>query len=467
VTTVVNRIRYRFGFLVLLAVLAGNASVHGQGQYDVWRLRDGVVERAFDIRPGREGASPSFLTVFQDRLFLVADDGSGRDLWSYDGANAPQKHSDTNAGFMQISRQFGDELLFIVGPGNRMWRYGVNGSEILPGAEAIGIASAPGPGVLDGEVIFLGHTPATGLELFRYDGSNVSLVREIQPGPSYPDIGGFIRFNDELFFAVRTNEFGREPWRYRNGTVELLADIGPSGPGTSSHSNPHGYEIHDGYLYFVATTPATGPELYRYDGTSVVAMPELHPGAPWNGNFHDLVSLNDELLVFDARSDRIWTFDGDSYIPLSDQIPSQRQVRIGTNLSVARYNGGLVFTGFNDNEELWFYDGTDVTLLGDLNPSGHSRPRLMTVIDDVLYFVADDGATGEELWRYDGATISQVVDLFPGADSSQPGGMIGFQGDVYWVARAVPEPSTISLVIVAFLAFALYSARSLRKQRPA
>jgi ELWxxDGT repeat protein len=465
VTTAVNGIRYKVGFFVLLTVFAGNAIVHGQERYDVWRLRDGVVERAFDNWPGGELANPSDFTVFQDQLFLVADDGSGRDIWSYDGVNVPQKLSDTNAEFVAILRPFGDEFIFVAGPSYRLWRYGVNGSEMLPGGEAIGVSNAPGVGVLDDEVVFTGGTSATGAELFRYDGNNVSLVREIVPGIASPNIGGLFRFNDELIFVATTQEFGREPWRYRNGVAELLADIGPRGPGTSNHSSPSQFEIHDGYFYFAARTPATGPELYRYDGINVVAMPELHPGNPSGGNFHRILSLNDELLVFDARSDRIWTFDGDSYSRLSDQIPSQRQVEIGNHFIAAEYNGGVVFTGADDNEELWFYDGTDVTFLGDLNPNGHSQPRQMTIIDDVLYFVADDGTTGVELWRYDGTTVSQVVDLFPGAGSSFPGGMFEFQGDVYWGARAVPEPSTISLAIVACLALAVASTRFLRKQR--
>jgi ELWxxDGT repeat protein len=459
-----NQLRSTIGLCVVLTVFAVNANVRGQGRSDVWRWQNGVVERAFDIRPGREGANPTYMTVFQDRLFVVAEDGSGRDIWSYDGVNKPQRISDTNAERVEFSRQFGDELIFIAGPpGFRLWRYGTHGSEIVPGAESIGVPSGTGHGLLDNELVFSGRT-ATGTALFRYDGNNVSLIREIQPGLSSTDTGGFIRYNDELIFVTRTEEFGREPWRYRNGVAEILADIGPRGPGTSNHSNPHGFEIHDGYLYFVATTPATGPELYRYDGISVAAMPELHPGNPASTNFHDIVSLNDELLVFDARTDRIWTFDGETFVRLSDQIPSHRQVAIGTHYSAARYNGGLVFTGAKDNEELWFYDGTDVTFLGDLNPNGHSRPRQMTVIDDVLYFVANDGSTGDELWRYDGTTISQVVDLFPGANSSLPREMIGFQGGVYWVAQAVPEPSTISLAIVAGSTFVLSSYRRLRKR---
>ena len=69
------------------------------------------------------------------------------------------------------------------------------------------------------------------------------------------------------------------------------------------------------------------------------------------------------------------------------------------------------------------------TLVADLNPGGtattpySSFPRELTVVDDKLYFSADDGISGRELWVYDpetGAPPERVYDIATGPDSSGP-----------------------------------------------
>ena len=69
----------------------------------------------------------------------------------------------------------------------------------------------------------------------------------------------------------------------------------------------------------------------------------------------------------------------------------------------AVYGGRLFFAG-NDGStglELYSTDGTDVSLVGDINPgAGASSPTYLVVYDDTLYFAASDGSSGTELWMY-------------------------------------------------------------------
>ena len=54
----------------------------------------------------------------------------------------------------------------------------------------------------------------------------------------------------------------------------------------------------------------------------------------------------------------------------------------------------------------------------DINPSGSSDPRYLTVFNDKLYFSAEDGTNGDELWVYDGMNDpTMVYDINPNTDS--------------------------------------------------
>ena len=55
----------------------------------------------------------------------------------------------------------------------------------------------------------------------------------------------------------------------------------------------------------------------------------------------------------------------------------------------------------------------------DINVSGSSNPTDLVVVNDVLYFKANDGVNGVELWKTDGtAGGTQILkDACPGACS--------------------------------------------------
>src|SRR3954471_19105353 len=73
-----------------------------------------------------------------------------------------------------------------------------------------------------------------------------------------------------------------------------------------------------------------------------------------------------------------------------------------------------------------------VRLAADLTttPNG-SNPGSFTIINDILYFVANDGAHGIELWRTDGTNLTRITDICPGTLSSLIGPPVLYNGEIY------------------------------------
>jgi len=80
--------------------------------------------------------------------------------------------------------------------------------------------------------------------------------------------------------------------------------------------------------------------------------------------------------------------------------------------------------------ELWKSDGTvaGTVLVKDIRPGiDGSFPGLLTKVNGLLYFTADDGATGRELWKSDGTSAGTVLvkDINPGGGSAFPSAFAG------------------------------------------
>ncbi len=101
---------------------------------------------------------------------------------------------------------------------------------------------------------------------------------------------------------------------------------------------------------------------------------------------------------------------------------------------LAVYNGNLYFraTDGTNGTELWQYDGSNASLVQDINTSGSSAPQYLTVYDGKLYF--SNGTNGTELWQYDGSSASLVQDINT-SSSSSPAELIVYDGKLYFMAN--------------------------------
>jgi ELWxxDGT repeat protein len=280
------------------------------------------------------------------------------------------------------------------------------------------------------------------------------LLADLNPGSvgSYPS--NFTGFGGALYFSAYTLQTGFELWRYNGSTVTLAADINPtaddigSGVLEGNDSIPAWLTEFGGQLYFSAFHPARGAELWRFDGSQAARVSDINPdlndaikvvqNSAWP---YQLAVLND-TLYFGATSNttppdyELWRYNASGVQQVTNLHP-----QIGADYSsypteLTLFNGALYFMADDGAHgwELWRHDGAG-TRLFDLYPGGpetSSYPKDFTPFNNELYFAAFDAASGFELWRTDGNTATLAVDGQPGAESSYPKDLTVYNGALYF-----------------------------------
>lgn len=206
------------------------------------------------------GQGPLHLTVFNNKLYFSARDGiNGWKLWEYDGNNPPNVVNGTyTCGSDMIV--FNNKLLFV---GQGLYEY----DGTLPPSIAISSTSSNIFNIFDqfeilnGELYFPAWSNSLGFELWKYDGTNSTLVADIINGPTGSGPTFLKVFNNELFFSADDGIHGYELWKYDGSNPPFLFDIN-QGPDSS---NVIGFTEFNNELYFLADDGIHGKELWKYN----------------------------------------------------------------------------------------------------------------------------------------------------------------------------------------------------------
>lgn len=261
-----------------------------------------------------------------------------------------------------------------------------------------------------GSNVFFAATsaPGVGEELMVYDGTSVSLVADLKPGPEGSSPAELISYGDTLYFLLNDGDlydlYGSELYQLDNtGTPALAVDMN----GIGEESRIGNLVVHDGYLYCMAETQATGKELWKYDGTTATMLPELVTGyddgpagreltSGANGLYfagHD-ASGNRELYLYDPATDaytELTSFDGFAY----------------DIFEITPVGNHVLFVMADDNDDydhLYHWNGTTATEVAGLPDLDDGLSRL-TEHDGVLYFILDD-AVNHTIYSYNPATTT-------------------------------------------------------------
>ena len=280
----------------------------------------------------------------------------------------------------------------------------------------------------------------------------VTLVEDIYE----PDYEGsapedFFIYNGELYFsATSEDEFGNYVWgglhKYDGTSVSLVYDIR-----VKSLYYQANFEIYNGDLYFPADGKDglgnhVGIELFRYDGVTAELIADIYPG-PGSSSPSSLAVYNGELYFsawgFDSNDDpvgvELFKYDGSQISLVEDLNPG---IETANTTYLKTWNNFLYFQAMNN---LYQYDGTDVQFISAFGPQ--SQP---TEFQGMLYFAADgDDAygnpVGTELFRLNGSTVELVADLAPGSytdfygetiySSSWPEQLLVFDNKLFFAAN--------------------------------
>lgn len=204
----------------------------------------------------------------------------------------------------------------------------------------------------------------------------------------------------------------------------LLKDINPSGG-----SFPTSFTEVNGKILFVANDSIHGGELWVSDGTEAGTslLKESIPGKSYGGfNLKSGVPFNGKF---------IFSVDGSEYGPelwISDATESGthliKDIRLGKWGSFPGYYYGFnllnnqLFFQADDSlhgYELWVTDGTEsgTKLFMDILPGTvGANPSSMIMCNNKLFFTANDSIYGRELWVSDGTIAGThiVKDIRPG-----------------------------------------------------
>ncbi|MDG1172713.1 MAG: SUMF1/EgtB/PvdO family nonheme iron enzyme, partial [Opitutales bacterium] len=346
-------------------------------------------------------SDPAEFTEFNGEVYFNASDANGQELWKTDG---------TESGTVMLK-------------------------DIHPGTDSWGDPASSYPYnfiVFDGALYFAADD-GNGTELWKSDGteSGTEMVKDILLDDGFGGIGssnpsGFTEFNGSLYFSANDGN-GTELWKTdgtASGTV-IVKDIYPGSDnfGDPASSNPGGFTVFDGALYFRATD-GNGTELWKSDGTSfgteIVKDILLDNGFGSAGSSEPTgLTVFDGALYFsatDGNGTEVWKSDGTQSGTqlLKDVYPGEDglgSVQSGNPTNFLEFDGSLYFTGTDGSGiELWKTDGTEsgTSMVKDIflgvnewgEPSS-SYPANLTVLNEYLFFDAMD-ENGTELWKTDG-----------------------------------------------------------------
>lgn len=408
--------------LVTLSVLMVLLLVPTVQAKNIWRLTD--------INPGAEGSGPSFLTVYDGDLYFRANDKphlADIELWRYD--------IDTHTASLA--------------------------ADICPGTEGSWMEDLV---VYNGGLYFRATDGTHGTQMWKWEAGAASPVTNFSLGSGFP--AEMTAYGPYLIYrqGLATNQLQRY-----DGTTQ--APIPASGGGNVRL--PQGFCEYNGLLYFSAGTDVGGAELWRTNGTLAVQLTTIRPG---NGGDPRNLCVYDGDLYFSATDgvsgNELWRYTSSTNTAeLVADLVSGGEYASGNPNGMIVYDGKMYFNAWDADHgfELWSYDSAtdDAQMVVEINPTPKptngddwmmdSSPHGFVVYEDVLYFVANDGAHGDEIWSWDGTEAELEFDIYTGQYGSNVSGMMvvgdsvylsaddGIHGSEIWQMQ-FPEPATLAMI---------------------
>ncbi len=425
----------------------------------VWRS-DGTTEGTYDIfRRFPDGPAGNVgrvhdIATLGNRVVFVFSSTQDTQLWSNDGRPVGTHK------IQSVSRQrrHGSELFsyrsrayFTVGDlehGRELWATDGTraGTALVRNINPDGDSVPHGFAEVAGALFFAATHSASGTELWKSDGTaaGTELVADVRPGAASSAPTALTDVNGTLFFTADGGPSGRELWR-SEGTAESTTLVRDIHPEMDTLASPQLLTPFRGGLFFLADDGVHGSEVWVSDGTAVGTrmLTDFVPG-PDGVTAKSLLSLGDSVLFVgnDPVSNlgaELWRIDA-----RSEGVSLVKDIREGPSGSICGALGVVleesVYFGANDGVhgcELWRTAGSkeSTSMVKDLESDrSGSIPQALRAVGDRVYFVADDGIHGRELWVTDGSAAGTVLvaDVHRGRNATGPAELGRLGEDVFF-----------------------------------
>ena len=297
----------------------------------------GGTNLVLDINPGTASSLPTSLLNYNNKLHFKTLIGA-TGLYSYD----------SSTGSATLIPGMPTASNFLVAEGKIFFRQNNKLSYFSQGA----VTEIDTPAIVNGQMgavnskIITGASATSGtnnLQLYVYDGTNLSLLKVINPNTSSNPQNFFYSSSlNTLFFTAGSNTAGFELWK-TDGTADGTIQVKNINAGTSS-SFPGSFKQIGNKVFFVANNGSAGNELWVTDGTEegTVLVKDINPGSSASSP-SSLVELNGKLYFLasdDSGEARLWESDG-----TADGTKMTLELKPGyTNFVLGKmeeYNGAL------------------------------------------------------------------------------------------------------------------------------
>ncbi|MCO8123765.1 dockerin type I domain-containing protein [Stieleria sp. TO1_6] len=263
-----------------------------------------------DLIPGTDSSDPRELTSFMGRLYFSADsEDYGRELFSTDG-NTITLEEDLNTRVVNGTNQSSDpEELTVSGGklfftadddviGRELYRRDSVGIDLVADIRSGGNSSDPlALRDVDGVLYFAAHDGSDGFEPFRSTGTDISTyqIADINSGGSGSFPNQFFEALGQVFFSADDGTTGRELW-VTDGTAGNATQVADIQPGGASEPVPL-LDTGKRLLLSAAGSGFDDRELWATDGTSAntLQVEDLYPTEFFGSDPTDLIQVYDRM----------------------------------------------------------------------------------------------------------------------------------------------------------------------------
>jgi ELWxxDGT repeat protein len=208
-----------------------------------------------------------------------------------------------------------------------------------------------------------------------------------------------------------------------------------------AQENPTSLTNVNGTVFFAASTPDKGTELWKSNSTAAGTLLVKDIASMAASSSPANLKKIGSTLYFTANRTQLWKSNGTAE---GTVLVKSFTSSIASPFSQLTEVNGLLYFVFNkggNTYELWKSDGTSsgTILLKSINSGADKGFSSLVNLNGVLYFSGYDAATGWELWKSNGSSAGTVLvkDIYLGTASSVPSNLYAWNGNLYFSATDV------------------------------